>query len=133
MSQEDWDRHNPAAQKQLISNRTAQAVNPTTIRSTKAQELLARLAEAKEHTYALQQLWVALEICSCAPDQKQFTVWFAQRHTFETLEAAFADLSVWLSIMRTKEPDNLATKTHDDKIRMASGVLFKNLRKAQNG
>lgn len=135
MTTAEWNQHSPAAQKDLISkgrNPSATTVNPQSIHSSKAQALLANLAEANENTYALQQLWVALEICTCAPDTRQFTVWYAQRHTLDTLEKAFADLSVWMSIMRTQEPEKLATKTHDDKIRMASGILFNNLKKAQN-
>jgi hypothetical protein len=134
MTTAEWNQHTPAEQKLLAykGRNPSPAINPQSIQSTKAQALLANLTEAKENTFALQQLWVALEICTCAPDARQFTVWYAQHHTFETLETAFAALSVWMSIMRTKEPEKLAAKTHDDKIRMASGILFNNLKKARN-
>ncbi len=55
MTTEEWNLHSRAPQKDLISRRnpSATTVNPQSIHSSKAQEPLARLAEAKEHTYAL--------------------------------------------------------------------------------
>ena len=126
MTTEEWNQHSLAEQKDLISRRnpSGTTVNPQSIRSSKAQELLARLAEAKEHTYALQQLWVSLEICTCAPDAFQFNIWFSQHHSFETIEAAFGALAIMLSKLRSEHPEKVANKSHMDKIKYASKVMF---------
>jgi hypothetical protein len=91
------------------------------IQSPKAKALLERIAVGKEHTYALQQLWLSLELCECAPDARQFGLWF-HKHEFETIADAFSETAIWLSKLRQKDQNN-AAKTHDDKIRYASGVM----------
>ena len=132
MSASDWDILGEVRQQQLIAaGRTSAELPPPTastnkpqieVHSPKAKALLARLAEAKEHTYALQQLWISLEICPCPPDSKQFHIWY--KHEFETIVASFEATAVWLSKLRGGEhPETADEKTHDHKIRYASAVM----------
>jgi hypothetical protein len=127
MSQVEWDNLTDYQRQELLRNAASTKAAPTApsnIRSSKAQALLARLAESKEHTYALQELWIALEICKCAPDARQFQVWF--RYDFDTIERAFEATAVWLSKMRGGEhPEAAEAKTHDHKVRYASGCMKK--------
>jgi hypothetical protein len=126
MSVKEWDMLSEEHQRELISKGRTPAslpqssptsnTAPVEIHSPKAKELLARLAEAKEHTYALQQLWISLELCECAPDRFQFNIWYVQRHTFETIMAAFQAVAIMLSKLRAEKPEEAATKTHMDKI-----------------
>jgi len=95
---------------------------PLQIQSPKAKALLERIAQGKEHTYALQQLWLSLELCECAPDARQFGLWF-YKHEFETISDAFSETAIWLSKLRQKEPVAAVQKSHDDKIRYASAVM----------
>ena len=95
MSQWEWDMLDEAHQRKLISEgRTSTslpqplakaATQPAVpIQSPKARALLERIAQGKEHAYALQQLWISLELCECAPEARQFGIWFV-RHEFETV------------------------------------------------
>jgi len=98
---------------------------PVEIHSPKAKALLERIAQGKEHTYALQQLWISLELCECPPDSRQFGIWFV-RHEFETVASAFEAVAIWLSKLRGgDQPEDADQKTHDDKIRYASAVMNK--------
>jgi hypothetical protein len=104
---------------------SAAAQPPVEIHSPKAKALLERIAQGKEHTWALQQLWLSLELCSCPPDSRQFGIWFV-RHEFETVASSFEATAVWLSKLRGGEhPEYAGQKTHDDKIRYASAVMNK--------
>jgi hypothetical protein len=91
------------------------------IQSPKAQALLERIAQGKEHTYALQQLWLSLELCQCPPDARQFQLWF--KHEFEVISDSFYETAVWLSKLRQKDPAAAVQRTHDDKVKYASAVM----------
>jgi hypothetical protein len=89
---------------------------------SKAKAMMERIAESKEHTFALQQLWMSLEICACAPDARQFQLWF--KFEFETIADAFDATAVWLSKLRNGEqPQAADEKTHADKVRYCSAVM----------
>jgi len=131
MSQQEWDMLSDARQRALISAGPKSAevpppvviqTPPQEIHSPKAKALLERIAQSKDHTYALQQLWLSLEICPCAPDARQFQLWF-YKHEFETVADAFSETAIWLSKLRQKEPEAAVQKTHDDKVRYASAVM----------
>src|SRR5450755_1681347 len=131
MSQWEWDMLDEAHQRKLISEGSTSTSLPqplakaatqpaVPIQSPKARALLERIAQGKEHAYALQQLWISLELCECAPDARQFGIWFV-RHEFETVASAFEAVAVWLSKLRGGEhPESADQKTHEDKIRYAS-------------
>ena len=87
MSEPEWDALSETHKKTLVAKgKSSPALPaasvapphppPTEIQSPKAKALLERIAQGKEHTYALQQLWISLELCECAPDARQFMVWF---------------------------------------------------------
>jgi hypothetical protein len=137
MSQREWDMLDEAHQRKLASEgrtsaslpqpfpASAAAQPPVEIHSPKAKALLERIAQGKEHTWALQQLWLSLELCSCPPDSRQFGIWFV-RHEFETVASSFEATAVWLSKLRGGEhPEYAGQKTHDDKIRYASACMNK--------
>ena len=87
--------------------------------------MLERIAQGKEHTWALQQLWISLELCECPPDSRQFGIWFV-RHELENGASAFEAVAVWLSRLRGGEhPEYADQKTHGDKIRYASACMNK--------
>jgi hypothetical protein len=99
MSAKEWDMLDEAHQRKLVSEgRTSASLPhppakaatqpPMEIHSPKAKALLERIAQGKEHAYALQQLWISLELCECPPDSRQFGIWFV-RHEFETVASAF--------------------------------------------
>ena len=95
MTDAEWNALSAARQQALISagrsssELPASVVTPSLIeiQSPKAKALLERIAQGKEHTYALQQLWLALEICQCPPDARQFQLWF--KHEFEVISDSF--------------------------------------------
>ena len=134
MSEREWDALSETHKKTLIAkgksspDLPAASVAPphpppTEIHSQKAKALLERIAQGKEHTYALQQLWISLEICPCPPDARQFMVWF-YKHEFETVADAFSETAIWLSKLRGGEnPTAADKKTHEDKVRYASAVM----------
>ena len=137
MSARDWDVLGEAHQRKLISEGRTSAslsqpspanavVQPAVeIHSPKAKALLERIAQGKEHTFALQQLWLSLELSDCVPDARQFGIWFV-RHDFETVASAFEAVAVWLSKLRGgKTPEAAGQKTHEDKIRYASACMNK--------
>ena len=130
MSTAEWDALSESRQQALISNGktpsglpapSVVAPPPIEIRSPKAKALLERIAQGKEHTYALQQLWISLEICQCPPDARQFQLWF--RHEFDVISDSFYETAVWLSKFRQKDPASAVQRTHDDKVRYASAVM----------
>jgi hypothetical protein len=134
MSEREWDALSETHKKTLIAkgksspDLPAASVAPphpppTEIHSQKAKALLERIAQGKEHTYALQQLWISLELCECAPDARQFMVWF-YKHEFETVADAFSETAIWLSKLRGAEnPTAADKKTHEDKVKYASAVM----------
>jgi hypothetical protein len=131
MSDAEWAALSPARQQALISAGKspetllavpAVTISPIEIKSPKAKALLERMAQGKEHTYALQQLWISLDLCECAPDARQFGLWF-YKHEFEIIADAFSETAIWLSKLRHKEPEAAVQKGHDDKVRYASGVM----------
>jgi hypothetical protein len=135
ISAKEWDMLDEAHQRKLISDGRASAslpqlpptsiAAPVEINSSKAKALLERIAQGKEHTYALQQLWISLELCECAPDARQFGIWFV-RHEFETVASAFEAVAIWLSKLRGGEhPEYADQKTHDHKVRYASACMNK--------
>ena len=137
MSAKEWDMLDEGHQRKLISEgRTSASLPqpspakapiqpPVEIHSPKAKSLLERIAQGKEHTYALQQLWISLELCECPPDSRQFGIWFV-RHEFDTVASAFEAVAVWLSKLRGGEhPEYADQKTHDNKIRYASACMNK--------
>jgi hypothetical protein len=135
MSAKEWDMLSEAHQRKLISEgRTSASLpqlpptriaTPVEIHSPKAKALLARIAQGREHTYALQQLWISLKLCECAPDARQFGIWFV-RHEFETVASAFEAVAIWLSKLRGGEhPEYADQKTHDHKVRYASACMNK--------
>lgn len=130
MSNAEWGALSPERQHALIaagkSNQQISTTSPiakplTEFQSPKAKALLERIAEGKEHIFALQQLWISLELCECAPDARQFGLWF-YKHEFEVVSDAFCETAIWLSKLRQKG-SAADGKTHDDKIRYASGVM----------
>jgi hypothetical protein len=132
MSATEWDALSESRQQALIAGGKLSAdlsaspitTTPPMLQSSKAKALLERIAESKEHTYALQQLWISLEICDCAPDARQFQLWF--KHEFEIISDSFDATSVWLSKLRNEKQGEFANqKTHDDKVRYASAVMNK--------
>jgi hypothetical protein len=138
MSDAEWATLSPARQQALISAGKSSenlpaapgsTISPMKIQSPKAQALLERIAQGKEHTYALQQLWLSLELCPCAPDARQFQLWF--KHEFEVISDSFYETAVWLSKLRQKDPGAAVQRTHDDKIKYASAVM-NGLAKANN-
>jgi hypothetical protein len=131
MSTAEWDALSESRQQVLISAGKSSAelpappvvgTPPMQIQSPKAKALLERIAQGKEHTYALQQLWLSLEICQCPPDARQFMVWF-YKHEFEVISDAFSETAVWLSKLRQKDPAAAIQRTHDDKVKYASAVM----------
>ena|ERR1035438_10470809 len=131
MSDAEWASLFPARQQALISAGKSSAELPTAplvatpplqIQSPKAKALLERIAQGKEHTYALQQLWLSLEICQCPPDARQFQLWF-YKHEFEVISDALSETAVWLSKLRQKDPAAAVQRTHDDKVKYASAVM----------
>lgn len=130
MSAAEWDALSESRQQALIAGGKLSAelppspatTTPPMLQSSKAKALLERIAESKEHTYALQQLWISLDICVCAPDARQFQLWF--KHEFEIISDSFYATSVWLSKLRNEKQGKAANqKTHDDKVRYASAVM----------
>jgi hypothetical protein len=129
MTDAEWNALSAARQQALISagrsssELPASVVTPSLIeiQSPKAKALLERIAQGKEHTYALQQLWLALEICQCPPDARQFQLWF--KHEFEVISDSFYETAVWLSKLRQKDPASAVQRTHDDKVKYASAVM----------
>jgi hypothetical protein len=130
MSSAEWGALSPERQHALIAGGkasqqipTASQVTkpPTEFQSPKAKALLERIAEGNEHIFALQQLWISLELCECAPDARQFGLWF-YKHEFEVVSDAFSETAIWLSKLRQKGPEG-GGKTHDDKVRYASAVM----------
>lgn len=130
MSDAEWASLSPARQQALISAGKSSAELPTApilatptlqIQSSKAKALLERIAQGKEHTYALQQLWISLEICQCLPDARQFQLWF--KHEFEVISDSFYETAVWLSKLRQKDPAAAVQRTHADKVKYASAVM----------
>jgi hypothetical protein len=131
MSTAEWDALSESRQQALISSgkssaelpvRPIVATPPIEIQSPKAKALLERIAQGKEHTYALQQLWISLELCQCAPDPRQFGIWF-YKHEFEVISDAFSETAVWMSKLRQKDPAAAVQRTHDDKVKYASAVM----------
>jgi len=133
MSDAEWNALSSARQQALIAGGKSSTKLPAPpppvtqpaieIHSAKAQALLERMAQAKEHTFALQQFWISLELCECAPDARQFGLWFHQ-HEFETISDAFAATAVWLSKLRNGDhPEYADQRSHDDKIKYASAVM----------
>lgn len=113
--------------------------SPITLKDPQAIDLLARIQQAREHTAALQQLWLALEICkdSCVPANPQFVMWLT-RYGFDTVEAAINATAVWLNKLRTGSATKLVMHnrteaadrkaneiTHNEKVKYASGVMRK--------
>jgi hypothetical protein len=45
------------------------------------------------------------------------------KNEFEIISDAFSETAIWLSKLRQKELEAAVQKTHDDKIRYASGVM----------
>jgi hypothetical protein len=131
MTDREWDALSDSRKKALISAGKSSAelpappvvtTPPMQIQSSKAKALLERITESKEHTYALQQLWISLKLCECAPDARQFQLWF--KHEFETIVDSFHATAAWLSKLRNGErPEAADEKTHDDKVRYASAVM----------
>jgi hypothetical protein len=130
MSDAEWNALSAARQQALISAGKSSGELPTAplvatppieIRSPKAKALLERIAQGKEHTYALQQLWISLEICQCPPDARQFQLWF--KHEFEVISDSFYETAVWLSKLRQKDPASAVQRTHEDKVKYASAVM----------
>jgi hypothetical protein len=130
MTDAEWNALSAARQQALISGGKSSAelpaaplvaTPPLQIQSPKAKALLERIAQGKEHTYALQQLWISLEICQCPPDARQFQLWF--KHEFEVISDSFYETAVWLSKLRQKDPAAAVEKAHEDKIKYASAVM----------
>src|ERR1019366_7854047 len=133
MSEREWDALSETHKKTLIAkgksspDLPAASVAPpppppTQIQSPKAKALLERIAQGKEHTYALQQLWLSLEICQCPPDARQLQLWF-YKHEFEVISDALSETTVWLSKLRQKDPATAVQRTHGDKVKYASAVM----------
>jgi hypothetical protein len=131
MSDAEWNALSEARQQALISAGKSSKDLPAApvvppppieIQSPKAKALLERIAQGKEHTYALQQLWISLELCPCAPDARQYGLWF-YRHEFETVADSFSETAIWLSKLRQKDPAAADKKTHADKVKYASAVM----------
>jgi len=121
-----------------IRKREKWKMQNNSIKDPKALALLERIQQAREYTAVLQQLWLLLGICECAPSNAQFALWLS-RHTFGTVEAAIQETAVWLSKLRTGNASqevvenrkavvgkgDLKNLTHDQKVRYCSGVMNK--------
>jgi hypothetical protein len=106
------------------------------LKDPEALAVLERVQRVKEQTYALQQLWLVLDICHCEPSAAQFAIWLT-RHPTKRVEAAFEATAAWLSKLRgdkisqavvenrKAQTDNPTSITHDQKIRYASGVMVR--------